>query len=273
VAAQPEPGVLAGRTILAVFAHPDDESLACGGTIARAVAEGARVVLFCASRGERGSVADRALLGEGGLGAVRARELQDAARTLGVAELVIEHHPDGSLQWADVTELRAEIMMTVLRCRPDAVITFDEDGLYWHRDHIGVHERVTSAISSFGEESPPLYYATLPKGAMREIANAADAKRGKPDAPGFWGIQPDAFGVATEPPSFIVDVERYVGRKLAALRCHVTQLGHDHPLTWIDEANARRWLSIERFRRAPGRSSGPGVLERLGQPAPEDLAT
>jgi N-acetyl-1-D-myo-inositol-2-amino-2-deoxy-alpha-D-glucopyranoside deacetylase len=271
VPAQPEPGVLAGRTVLAVFAHPDDESLACGGTIARAAAEGARVVLFCASRGERGSVSDRALLGDGGLGPVRARELQDAARALGVAELVIQNHPDGNLQWAEVTELRAEIMMTVLRCRPDAVITFDEDGLYWHRDHIGVHERVTSAISSFGEEAPPLYYATLPKGAMREIVKAAEAKRGESGAPGFWGIQPDAFGVATEPPSFIVDVERYVVHKLAALRCHVTQLGRNHPLAWIDEADARRWLSIERFRRAPGGSNCPGVLERLGKPVPEDL--
>jgi N-acetyl-1-D-myo-inositol-2-amino-2-deoxy-alpha-D-glucopyranoside deacetylase len=273
VPAGPETGLLAGRTILAVFAHPDDESLACGGTIARSVAEGARVVLFCASRGERGSVADPARIREDGLGTVRARELADAARTLGVAELIIETHPDGSLQWADVTELRAEIMMTVLRCRPDAVITFDEDGLYWHRDHIGVHERTTTAIASFGEGAPPLYYATLPKGAMREIARAADAKRGVGEAPGFWGIQPDAFGVATEPPTFVIDVERYVDRKLAALRCHATQLGPHHPLTWIDQADVRRWLGIERFRRAPGASTRQGILEGLGQPVAEDLAS
>jgi LmbE family N-acetylglucosaminyl deacetylase len=272
VPAHPETGVLAGRTILVVLAHPDDESLTCGGTIARAVAEGARVVLFCASRGERGSVADRALLHDDDLATVRARELRNAARALGVAELIIENHPDGSLQWADVTDLRAEIMLAVLRCRPDAVITFDEDGLYWHRDHIGVHERTTSAVACFGEKAPPLYYATLPKGAMREIVRVADLRRGEPETAGFWGIQPDAFGVATEPASFIVDVGRYVDRKLAALRCHLTQLGRNHPLSWIDEADVRRWLGIERFRRAPGDSACSDVLERLGEPVTEDLA-
>jgi len=107
---------------------------------------------------------------------------------------------------------------------------------------------------------------------MREIVRAADARRGEPEVPGFWGIQPNAFGLATEPASFIINVERYVDRKLAALRCHVTQLGRNHPLTWIDEPDVRRWLGIERFRRAPGGSSCPGVLEQLGQPVPEDLA-
>ena len=62
---------LAGRTVLAIFAHPDDESLACGGTLARLADAGVRVVLLCASRGESGSVSDPALVPDGDLGRVR----------------------------------------------------------------------------------------------------------------------------------------------------------------------------------------------------------
>ena len=120
---------LAGRTILAIFAHPDDESLACGGTIARAADAGARVVLVCASRGERGSISDAALVPDGDLGAVRTRELREAARVLGIAEVLLLDHPDGDLRWADVPELHDEIVATINDCRPDAVITFAEDGL------------------------------------------------------------------------------------------------------------------------------------------------
>src|SRR5438045_5927343 len=90
-----------GRTILVVLAHPDDESLACGGTIARLADAGARIVLLCASRGEKGSVSDPALLASEDLARVRARELHEAAKILGIAEVVIYEHPDGDLRWAE----------------------------------------------------------------------------------------------------------------------------------------------------------------------------
>jgi LmbE family N-acetylglucosaminyl deacetylase len=89
-----EPG-FSGRTILAVFAHPDDESLSCGGTLARLADAGARVVLLCASRGESGSVSDQALVAASDLGRVRSDELREAARTLGIADVLIYDHPDG----------------------------------------------------------------------------------------------------------------------------------------------------------------------------------
>src|SRR3954469_1249513 len=108
---QPEPGVsdFSGRTILVVLAHPDDESLACGGTIARLADAGARVVLLCASRGEKGSVRNRALLAHEDLAGVRTRELHDAANILGIAEVELLQHPDGDLRWADVPQFHVEI--------------------------------------------------------------------------------------------------------------------------------------------------------------------
>src|SRR5437588_10542660 len=111
---------LAGRPILAVFAHPDDESLACGGTLARAADAGARIVLLCASRGERGSISDPALVPDGDLGRVRAHELRQAAAVLGVADVIVLDHPDGDLRWADAELLHDEIVETIRRSRADA---------------------------------------------------------------------------------------------------------------------------------------------------------
>src|SRR5437762_12086977 len=90
---------LAGRTVLAIFAHPDDESLACGGTLARLADAGARVILLCASQGEAGSISDPALVPDGNLGAVRAHELRDAAPVLGIAEVLLLDPPAGDRRW------------------------------------------------------------------------------------------------------------------------------------------------------------------------------
>ena len=257
---------LAGRTILGIFAHPDDESLACGGTLARLADAGARVIVVCASRGEAGSVCDPSLVPDGdSLGGVRARELVDAAAILGVAEVIVLDHPDGDLRWAHVPELHAEIVLMIERYRPDAVITFAEDGLYWHLDHIGVHERTYTAVLSLGAAAPPLYYVTMQHGVMREVVEAAHAKGGAPPDSSFWGIAADAFGDGANPPSFVIDVRDWAVRKLAALRCHRTQMGPNNPIAWIDEDEARRWLGVEQFRRAPLDATGDPMLEHLGE--------
>jgi len=254
---------LAGRTVLAIFAHPDDESLACGGTLARLSDAGARVVLMCASRGERGSISDPALVPDGDLGRVRTTELQEAAAVLGIADVLVMNHPDGDLRWEDVAELHAEILSTIQEYRPDAVITFAEDGLYWHLDHIGVHERTHTAVRSLGDAAPSLYYVTMVQGVMREVVEVAHAKGGAPPDSSFWGIAPDVFGEAAMPPTFTIDVREWVTRKLAALRCHKTQMGRNNPIAWIDEHEARRLLGTEYFRRE-GPDGRADVLEQMG---------
>jgi LmbE family N-acetylglucosaminyl deacetylase len=258
---------LAGRTVLAVFAHPDDESLACGGTLARLADLGVRVVVMCASRGERGSIADPALVPPGGsLGAVRTNELRDAARVLGVAEVIVLDHPDGDLRWDRVPEFHEEIVSAIKAYSPDLVITFAEDGLYWHLDHIGVHERTYTAVKSFGASGPPLYYITIPQGIMREVVETAIARGWVPPGSRVWGIAPDAFGAAADPPSLTVDVREWVPRKLAALRCHRTQMGPTNPFARMDDTEALRWLGTEYFLRAPI-SSGASMLERISEQA------
>ena len=260
---------MADRTILAVFAHPDDESLACGGTLALLSDAGARVVLICASRGENGSISDPALVPDGDLASVRTRELQEAAAILGIAKLMVLDHPDGDLRWAHVPQLHAEIVAAIEEYRPDAVITFAEDGLYWHPDHVGVHERTYTAVRSLGSKAPPLYYVTMSAGAIQDVVEAAQAKGGAPPDSGFWGIAPDAFGAGAKPPTFSVNVRDWVARKMAALRCHRTQMGRDNAIAWLGDDEARRLLGLEYFRREG--LTRLEALEALGEPIRIDV--
>jgi LmbE family N-acetylglucosaminyl deacetylase len=253
-------------TVLAVFAHPDDESLACGGTLARLADAGGRIIVLCASHGENGSVDEPALLCNETLASVRARELRAAAAVLGVEHVLIFDHPDGELRWAEIQALRAEIMMTIDRFRPDAVITFGEDGLYWHLDHVGVHERTTMAVQSLGSQAPPLYYVTMPRGTMTGVVETARRHSDAPPDSTLWGIEPTAFGEHARSPDFVVDVRPWAVRKLSAIRCHRSQIGSRHPLAWIGDDDARRWLGAEQFRRAPVPGLASPLLEGLGEP-------
>lgn len=252
---------LAGQMLLAVFAHPDDESLACGGTLARLADAGMRVVVVTASRGERGG--PMAPLADDAIGRLRAAELVEAATVLGVGELVIGDHPDGDLRWRHVTEFGAELATYMRRHRPAAVITFGYDGLYWHPDHISVCERVTAAVRSLGAGAPPLYYVTMRHGVMTEIVTAASATGWVPPSGGFWGIPADAFGLRAERATITVNVERFVPQKLAAIRCHRSQMHDGDPFARLDGASARRLLGMEDFHRADIPAGGPPVLEQL----------
>lgn len=256
---------LIGRSVLAVFAHPDDESLACGGTLARLSDAGARVVLLCASRGSKGAVSDPALVPDSDLGSVRAEELRQAARVLGVADVVILDHPDGELRWADAPLFDREIMSAIRDYRADAVITFDDDGLYWHVDHVGVHERTRNAVEALGADAPSLYFVTIPKGVMRQVVDAAVASGWSRPASGLWVIVPEAFGLHAKPPTAVLDVSDWVARKLAAVLCHRTQVGTDNPFARLSPTDARRWLGTEQFRRLEPQT-GCSLLEPLGEP-------
>jgi LmbE family N-acetylglucosaminyl deacetylase len=258
------PDAVDAPAVLVVFAHPDDESLTCGGTIARLADAGVKVVLLCASRGERGSISDPSLVPDGNLAGVRTRELHDAAAVLGISDVIVLDHRDGNLRWQAVPELHAEIVQLVERHRPSAVITFDEDGLYWHLDHIGVHERTYTAMLSFGADAPPLYYVTIPKGIMSDVMQAAREHDADVPDTSIWGILPDAFGAGAMPATLTVDVRDWVPRKLAAIRCHRTQFSPRHPILRITDEQARRWLGVEYFRRADIPGVAGSVLESIG---------
>lgn len=268
------PGVTTARTarrpsLLAVFAHPDDESLTCGGLLSWCVALGVRTSLLCLTHGEHAEHARTKSL----LATVRARELRAAAAVLGLDDVTLLTHEDGMLPWTDPARLERDILETIERTAADIVITFDEDGLYWHPDHIAVHERTVAAIAAMATsqaDAPALYYVSLPAGAMRAVADHAAelsaAREPVTTAPThILGVaDPDAFGADAPPPSLVLDTSDFARQKLRALRCHNSQVRENDALALVTLETAPRLLGVEHYRRAEGRgSTGETFLDRL----------
>jgi LmbE family N-acetylglucosaminyl deacetylase len=242
-----------------VFAHPDDESIACGGLLAMCADRGVRVALLCATHGENhGGVRDEVWFEE------RARELHQAAAVLGVTDVILLDYRDGFLPWAG--DLADRIEEEIRRLRPDAVITFGKDGLYWHPDHIAICDATTAAVDSLGDEGPALYYVTMPPGQMRRIVDELWSTEGTvaKASPLFGVANPDAFGVGAAPPSLIIDVSACAQRKLAALRCHRSQIDGG-AIARIADRDAARFLGVEHLHRPPGSRlrSRHGFLESV----------
>jgi N-acetyl-1-D-myo-inositol-2-amino-2-deoxy-alpha-D-glucopyranoside deacetylase len=255
-------GVLTGRSLLGVFAHPDDESLACGGLLAWCSELGARVSILCATRGEMGRGAG------GNLSLVRTNELEAAAHVLGVSDVLMLDYEDGMLPWAEPARLEADIHEAMIRFRPDVVITFGEDGLYWHPDHIAIHERTTAAVAALGDHAPAVYYVSMAPGQMRAVIDTVAARIPPRSAPySILGVSDaDAFAAAVAPPTLTIDVRARAARKLAALRCHRTQLAGD-ALDLLSDEEARHLLGVECFRRADVGSRDAAFIEQLAAPA------
>jgi len=237
---------LPDRSLLAVFAHPDDESIACGGLLAKCADAGVRITLICATHGENNAgVRDLEMFER------RPRELNDAAQVLGIHDVILMDYRDGFLTWAG--DLSDRLEEEIRRLRPDAVVTFGKDGLYWHPDHIAVCEATTAAVDALGADGPALYYVTLPQGQMRRIVDEllepheADTE----PAPLLGIANPDSFGVSASPPTLVLDVAPWAVRKLLALQCHHSQVAGG-AIARITEESAPRLLGIEHLHRPAG---------------------
>jgi LmbE family N-acetylglucosaminyl deacetylase len=133
--------------LLAVFAHPDDESMGMGGTLAKYSAEGVETYLVCASRGERGWFGpEEQNPGLSGLAQIRTRELENAVRELGMKGLNFLGYIDGEVDQAPHAEIVSKIVTHIRRIRPQVVVTFPPDGNYGHPDHIAIGQFASAAI-------------------------------------------------------------------------------------------------------------------------------
>jgi LmbE family N-acetylglucosaminyl deacetylase len=136
---------------MAVLAHPDDESLGFGGTLAKCASQGVEVFLVTATRGEGGRFrghprGDREHPGPLALANIREAELRAAATVLGVREASFIDYHDQHLDRADPREAIGRIATALRRIRPDVVVTFGPDGAYGHPDHIAISQLTTAAI-------------------------------------------------------------------------------------------------------------------------------
>jgi LmbE family N-acetylglucosaminyl deacetylase len=222
-------------TVVFFHAHPDDEAIATGGTMARLSDEGHRVVLVTATRGELGETPD-GLLAPGETLAERRRvELDEACRILGVAHhgylgyldsgMAGEESNDrpGSFASADVGEAATTLADLLEREAADVLVTYDEHGGYGHPDHIQVHRVGVAAAEAAG--TPVVYYATMNRdrvaGMRDELADVDwEPPEGAPDGTEEMG-EPEAR-ITTA-----VDVLPWIDRKRAAMRAHASQIGED----------------------------------------------
>jgi LmbE family N-acetylglucosaminyl deacetylase len=132
--------------LLAILAHPDDESLGFGGTLAKYAAEGVETYLVTATRGERGRFGPR---GERGdpveVGRVRESELRAAAAVLGIREVSVLGFPDGAVDTVPAGAAIRAIVSHIRRIRPHVIVTFGPEGAYGHPDHIAISQFTTAA--------------------------------------------------------------------------------------------------------------------------------
>lgn len=214
--------------VLAVFAHPDDESIFAGGTLAACAAAGLEVGVLSLTRGELS-------------GARRERELQAAAEELGIAWAECLDHPDGEL--AHTERAAGAVADRMREAQAAAVVSFGEEGLYWHPDHIATNAIVAEAVSTL-DLSVRFYRVVWPLGLARGLVDAMEECALPAD---LWGLDPDGFGVEPDAIELRLDVGRFLEAKLRAIARHRSQVGPGHVLHELPADLARRYLGHEYF--------------------------
>lgn len=232
------------KKILLVFAHPDDESIATGGTVAKYVKAGWRVDLVCATKGEAGNSGQYNVSGSA-LGSIRVTELREAARILGISDTKILDSPDGKLATLTPGTLEDPLYRSMESGLPDVVLTFDQTGVSNHPDHIKVCYATTFAFQKYAgwlegirkmfrvapiydqtwvkrleyllnsRVEPKLYYACLPRSVTKYLQKMDTLPKlsfGKP-----W------VGVPDKVVTTIIDISKYTAVKKRALAAHISQ--------------------------------------------------
>ncbi|HXQ90270.1 MAG TPA: PIG-L family deacetylase [Acidimicrobiales bacterium] len=256
----------------AVFfhAHPDDEAIQTGGTMARMAADGHRVVLVTATRGERGEVPD-GFLGPGeSLAERRAVELAAACEVLGVARHVFLGYGDSGMAgentnddpasfWrADVDEAATRLAALLDEEGAEVLAAYDENGGYGHPDHIQVHRVGLRAGELAG--TGRVFMATVNRDYMLSLA-ARSAEFGL-SMPDEQRAMLDTLGVHAERITTAVDVSRYLDRKRRAMEAHASQISDtSFFLSMPPEAFAAVW-GTEWYIRV-GAEGGPGFEDSL----------
>ncbi len=278
--------------MLLVHAHPDDESIGQGATMAKYVAEGRGVTLVTCTAGEQGEIlvselehlaADR----EDGLGRHRQGELADAMKALGVSDhrflggfgtyrdSGMKWHEDGhavagdevspNAFWhADLTEAATHLVEVIREVRPQVLVTYDEFGGYGHPDHIQAHRVATyaAALAAVPTYRPDLGeawdIAKIYWGAMSETRMRAGlrALRDSGDTASFEGMDPDGplppFVTSDDNLAAAVDAQDFHEQKMAALGAHATQITTDGPFFALSNNVGSTAWGIEYYRIAKG---------------------
>lgn len=269
---------MADSRILFVHAHPDDESIETGATMARYAAEGGHVCLVTCTRGEEGEVIPEDLRHLSGdeLGEYRAGELAAACAALGVTDRRFLGGPgrwrDSGMMgapsndhprcfWrADVDEAAAELVRIVREVRPQVIVTYDANGYYGHPDHIQAYRVAWRAFEraadpSFGAGDPwrpSRFYATaLPLSVLEK--SVGDGPFTQVESVADYG-----YGVPDEQVTTRVDGNGYLAAKIAAMRAHATQISVRPPYYALSNDIGQRIYGDEYYTLLAGEPGPPG---------------
>jgi LmbE family N-acetylglucosaminyl deacetylase len=271
--------------LLLVLAHPDDESLGNGGMVAKYAAEGVETYLVTATRGEQGWFGpEEEDPGPEELGRIREAELREAAAVLGVREVSFLDYRDGKLDQAPADDVVAKIVGHIRRVKPHVVVTFDQNGLYGHPDHIAICRHATAAVAAAGDQSfadgdgqpvhhvSKLYYMAwtqedveLYQSAFGELTMQVNGHR-RGSAP--W----QDWAITTR-----IDASAHWRRTWDAITRHRTQLpGYQKLAALPEEAHERLWgrpLYYRVFSRVSvAQSNEDDLFEGLRDPSSQPSA-
>lgn len=242
--------------LLCVLAHPDDESLGCGGLLARSAAEGIETFLVTATRGERGRLGSERP-GPDIVGPVRERELRAAAAVLGLRETILLGYPDGALAEADPADAVRRIADAVRRIRPHVVVTFGADGAYGHPDHIAISQltgaALVAAAGAAGDDlaEPPhrvdkLYWIAWDAAAFERYERAI----GRTLVSRVGGVERRASPWPAWAVTTRIDARPHWRTVWEAVRCHASQLEGYGGLAALNEDEHREiWGETQSYYR------------------------
>jgi LmbE family N-acetylglucosaminyl deacetylase len=284
----------APRTLLVVYAHPDDESFGNAGTLARYAAEGVAVHYACATRGECGGVAPELLDGYADIAALRSAELACAAQTLGLAAVHFlgyrdsgmagspdNQHPNALVQ-AALDRVAGQVVALIRAQRPQVVLTFGPYGGYGHPDHIAIHQATRAAFDAAGDEArypeqivaglevwtpTRLYYSTVGVRLLRTgVAMMRLFGRDPRRAGQNRDIDVQRMVDETTPVTTVVDGGAYLATKERAWRCHRSQLGGIGRFLNMPGPLRRMWMRDEQFTRVvPAWTGGSRERDLFGE--------
>lgn len=244
--------------LLAVFPHPDDETLGIGSTLARYSAEGVETYLVCATRGERGWFdSEGPDPGFEGVARIREAELRCAAENLGLHEVSFLDYIDGDVDQADPDEIIGKIVTHIRRIKPHIVITFSPDGAYGHPDHIAISQFTNGALVCAADRNFIDTSVQSPHRVLKfyYMVDSLDIVRAANEA--FGGISMDVDGVTRHHIGWEdwqittrLDNNKYLDQVQKAIHCHKSQLPGYGPLSEWSLAQLSKVFGTDNFYRA-----------------------
>lgn len=253
--------------LLAVFPHPDDETLGLGSTLARYAAEGIKTYLVCATRGERGWFdSEGPNPGLEGVARIREAELRCASEHLGLHEVSLLDYIDGEVDQADPQEIVAKLVAHLRRIKPQVVVSFGPDGAYGHPDHVALSQFTNAALvcaadQNYASAEPPhrvsKFYYMVDSQDIVEAANEA-----------FGGISMEIDGVTRNHvgwPDWEIttrlDNTQYMDPVQRAMRCHKSQIPGYHPIDQWSASELTKIFGTGHFYRVFSFVNGGRTIE------------